>query len=442
MRISFHSLHSELLKSHNTLSKTKSLHALVIATGLAGNSFFATRILRFYVINGHLVFARQDLVSWNSILSGFANRGFWHKCLESFSKMQTLGIKPDGYTMVGLLTCFSDPNLLDVGRGVHALCLKHGLDASMHVRSALVSMYCRCNALSFAVQEFSEFSDPDLITWSSIIAGCSQLGECRHSLFFFSEMIKAAKIPDPVVIATVLAASAQLAMIQSGKEIHAYVFRHKLDSQVMVASALLDLYSKSGFFNLAVNVFEMMGERNTVTYNSMIMGLGLNGLPHKATELFKQMLENGLKPDESTFSALLSGYCHGGLVAEGRELFKRMEHKFGIIPETEHYVYMVRLLGVVGHLEEAYNLILAMPALPDSAIWGALLLGCSLHGNSHLLKIIADHLFETKPDKTAYRVMVSNIYAADGRWHDVENLRDTMIEGMPQKVPGSSLLCT
>ncbi|KAG9455289.1 hypothetical protein H6P81_008193 [Aristolochia fimbriata] len=551
MRTSWHFLHSEISKPHQTLSRTKLLHALVITTGSSGNSFFATKTLRVYAINGDLVSARQvfdqtplksvflwnsmvrayardhefkdafslftrmlisetkpdnftfacvlracaekidlatakcvhgimvlyglltdpisgtalvntystlsrmkdadfvfngirthDLVSWNSLLTGYAKRGFWHKGLELFNKMQTLLIKPDGYTMVSLLSCFSDPNLLEIGRGVHALCLKNGSEASMHVRSALVSMYCRCHAFTFAFQEFIEFPDPDLVTWSSLISGCSQLGDYGHALFFFSEMIKADKIPDAVLIATVLSASAQLTMFGPGKEIHAYVLRHKLDSQVMVASALLDLYSKSGFINSALKVFEMAGGRNTVTYNSMILGLGLNGFPHEATELFKQMLEIGLKPDESTFSALLCSCCHGGLVIEGRELFKRMEDEFGIIPGTEHYVYMVKLLGVAGHLDEAYNLIMAMAEVPDSAIWGALLMGCTVHRNSHLLDIVARQLFETKPDKRAYGVMVSNIYAADDRWYDVENLRDPTKKGLPQKVPGRSWLCT
>ncbi|RXI09555.1 hypothetical protein DVH24_008687 [Malus domestica] len=102
-----------------------------------------------------------------------------------------------------------------------------------------------------------------------------------------------------------------------------------------------------------------MPEKNIVSYNSLILGLGLHGLASEAFRMFDEILRNGLKPDESTFYALPSACCHAGLVEDGREVFKRMKDEFCIQARTEHYVHMVKLLGMEGRLEEAYYLILS-----------------------------------------------------------------------------------
>jgi len=146
------------------------------------------------------------------------------------------------------------------------------------------------------------------------------------------------------------------------------------------------------------------------------------------------MLEKGFEPDESTFSAILCTCCHSGLVKEGREYFRRMKDEFGISPRVEHYVYLIKLLGMAGELEEAYILIQSLPEPVDSGVWGALLSCCDAHGNSELAEIIFHKLIENKPEESRYRVMLCNVYAGDGRWDEARRLRDGMNGGMRKTV--------
>lgn len=154
--------------------------------------------------------------------------------------------------------------------------------------------------------------------------------------------------------------------------------------------------------------------------------------------MFNEILRYGLVPDESTFSALLSACCHSGLVKDGREIFRKMREEFGIEARAEHYVHLVKLLGMEGRLEEAYNLILCLPEPVDSGIWGSLLSCCDACGDSELAEIIAQKLFESSSEKTAYRVMLSNIYAGDGRWDESKRVRDYITEGQLRKTTGFS----
>lgn len=543
----FSKLLFELSKIHQTLPRTKKLHAFIIRNHLSDDPFYATRILRFYAINSDLCSARNlfdgtshrsvylwnsvirayagehqfddalllfakmlrteikpdsftfacvlracaenfdpdglrvvhggvvvsglgfdsvcgsalvtaysklcmvdeasrvfygmaepDLVLWNAMAAGYGYCGFWDKGLQLFSAMRSMGEQPDSYTMVGLISGLADPSLLGIGKGIHGFCLKSSFDCNDHVGSALVSMYSRCHCLNSAYGVFTILSQPDLVTWSALITGLSKSGDYEKALLFFRKMNMEGKRVDPILISSVLAASGQSAILGPGSEIHGYVLRHGLESEVMISSALIDMYSKCGFVNLGVRVFDSMPNRNTVSYNSMILGLGIHGLASQAFKMFEEVLEKGFKPDESTFSALLCTCCHAGLVNDGREIFSRMTEEFHIQARTEHYVHMVKLLGMAGELQEAYDLILSLQQPADSGIWGALLSCCNFHGNSELAAIVAQQLFENKPEKSAYRVMLSNIYAGDERWDDVKKLRDDIQEAGIKKMPGLS----
>ncbi|KAF5459941.1 hypothetical protein F2P56_019847 [Juglans regia] len=378
-----------------------------------------------------------DLVMWNSLISGFGHCGYWDKGLEMFGRMRSEGKQPDGYTLVGLLSGLECSSLVSIGEGIHCFCLKTGFDSNAHVASVLVSMYSRCKCMNSAHRVFYSLFQPDLVTWSALITGYSHSGDYEKALFFFRKLNVEGKKADPVLTASVLAAATQLADVRPGCEIHGYVLRHGFDSDVRVSSSLVDMYSKCGFLGLGIRVFEVMPKRNIVSYNAVISGLSLHGLASQAFKMFEEVLEKGLVPDESTFSALLCACCHGGLVKDGREIFKKMENIFGIQARTEHYVYMVKLLGMAGELEEAYNLIRSLPEPVDCGIWGALLSCCDACGNSELAEIVAHQLFEDNPEKNAYRVMLSNIYAGDGRWDDVQKLRNDRT-GELRKMPGVS----
>ncbi|CAK7329023.1 unnamed protein product [Dovyalis caffra] len=548
MLIEFQSLLLQLSKTHQTLSRTKQLHALLTKTHLLQDPFYATKLVRFYAINSDLSSARNlfdrtpqrsvflwnsiirayaqahrfddafflyekmigtdvrpdnytyacllracfenfyvdglrivhggvivsglglnsvtcsalvtgyskmglvgeaskvfcgvfepDLVLWNAMISGCGYCGFCDKGLLFFNEMRYNGkLKPDGYTFVGLIVGLADSCSLQVGQGIHGLCLKSGFDCDDHVGSSLVSMYSRFRCMNLAYGVFRSLYQPDLVTWSALITGFSQSGECEKALLFYKNLNLDGKKPDCILIASVLVATAQLANVGPGNQIHGYVVRLGFESNVMVSSALIDMYSKCGFVGLGLCVFENMPNRNIVSYNSIISGLGLHGLASQAFDMFTEILEKGLKPDESTFSALLCACCHAGLVKDGREIFRRMKDDFCVQARAEHYVHIVKLLGMAGELDEAYNFILSLKQPVDSGIWGALLSCCDAQGDSELAEIVAQQLFDSKPKKGAYRVMLSNIYAGDRRWDDVEKMRDDITIAGTEKMPGLS----
>ncbi|MFS7963075.1 putative tetratricopeptide-like helical domain superfamily [Helianthus anomalus] len=424
----------------------KFVHGQVVVFGLGLDSVSGSAIVSGYsklglVDDARMVFDgldRHDLVLYNAMIASYGSCGDWDRGLRLFVVMRRMGNRPDGYTVVGLLSGFTRSNLLEIGQGIHGYCLRNGFDSNAHISSVLVSMYSRCGCMNSAYKVFNSLSHPDLVTWSALISGFSQSREYNNALIFFKKMNYEGRKSDTVLVATLLATTAQMAVLAPGIELHGYAIRHNLDSDTMVSSALIDMYSKCGFLEMGLKVFDHTPKRNMVSYNSVIASLGLYGLASKAYNVFREAVEQGLKPDESTFCALLSACSHGGLVNEGRDIFKRMDVEFGVEAKTEHYVHFVKLLGMVGELEEAYDLICSLGDDVDSGIWGALLSCCDVHNDSKLAEIVALRVFDKERDGSKYKIMVSNFHAGNGRWDVVENLRDDLDDLGKKKTCGIS----
>lgn len=115
-----------------------------------------------------------------------------------------------------------------------------------------------------------------------------------------------------------------------------------------------------------------------------------------------------------------------------------MIKNYGITPNSKNYACMVDLLGRAGLLDEARDFIEKMPLKPAADLWGSLLGSCRVHCNVKLAETVAEHLLELKPDNAGYYVLLSNIYATEGRWADVERVRTLMKARGLQKQPGCS----
>lgn len=135
---------------------------------------------------------------------------------------------------------------------------------------------------------------------------------------------------------------------------------------------------------------------------------------------------------------MLSACSHTGLVDRGTEFFQSLYQDYGITANSKHYTCMIDLLGRAGRLNDAQNLMNSMPFEPDAATWGALLGASRIHDNTELAEKAAEMIFEMEPENAGMYVLLSNLYAASGRWSDVGTMRLKMKDTGVRKVPGYS----
>eukprot|EP01018_Ginkgo_biloba_P029369 Gb_08125 [translate_table: standard] len=246
---------------------------------------------------------------------------------------------------------------------------------------------------------------------------------------------------------SVLQACAKLRSLQQGRWVHDYIVRSGIESNVFVGNSLVAMYAKCGSIELACQVFDNMlmndgtshAQKKCGIWNAIIVGYGMHGYGKVALALFSQMTQTGLKPNDITFISVLSACSHASLMDEGWKYFKCMSEDYCVTPKVEHYSCMVDLLGRAGHLDEAEEFIQKMPVEPSAGVW-ALLGACRIHHNIELGERAAECLFVLDPEYDGLYVLLSNIYAASGRWDAVDKVRTMMKDRGLKKTPGCSLI--
>ncbi|KAL0359004.1 UNVERIFIED_CONTAM: cytochrome [Sesamum angustifolium] len=367
-----------------------------------------------------------------------------------YKEMLGSGLVPDCITFPFVLKECSKRVDWFTGRSIHVHALKFGYEDDVYVQNALISLYSECGILDDARRVFDGMSNRDVVSWNSMIVGCLrglvQGGRAKEALDIFHEMQISADeedtvCPDKVTVASALSACAALGAIDQGKWVHSYLERSGMECDMVIRTALVDMYGKCGCVERAYEVFKGMPNKDVLAWTAMISVLALHGYGDEAFELFKEMEAARVRPNAVTFVGLLSACAHSGLVEKGRWCFHMMRHVHCIEPQVQHYACMIDILGRAGLFIEAKELIRTMPMKPDVFVWGALLGACQLHGNVKLGEKVARYLIDLEPDNHAFYIILCDLYAKSGRFDDQKRVRSLMKEqDIRKSVPGSSMI--
>lgn len=287
---------------------------------------------------------------------------------------------------------------------------------------------------------FDKMPMKNTISWNSMISGYVGNGRYKEALDLFHQMQNARIEPSVHTMASLLGACACLGALEQGEWVHAYIEKNDIEANSIVLTALIDMYCKCGRLDKALWVFGNAPQKGLSSWNSMISGLAIHGCGEEAIRIFSRLQSSCLRPDHVSFLGVLTACNHSGMVDEARYYFSLMIITYKIQPTIKHYGCMVNLLGRAGHLEEAEELINSMPIDPDVVIWGSLLSACRNHGNIEIGEWVAKRMIELDPGESSSYVLLSNAYAAAGRFTDAVGMRQMMKEKQIWKDPGCSLV--
>ncbi|XP_068662377.1 pentatricopeptide repeat-containing protein At1g11290, chloroplastic [Aristolochia californica] len=427
----------------------KSIHAYAMRCGFEMYVNISTALVDMYSKCGllgtaRLVFDRmsvRNVVSWNSMIDGYAQNDCSEEAMKIFRMMLDKGVRPTDVTIMAALGACADLGDLDQGRLVHELLIEVGLESDVSVMNSLITMYSRCRRVDLAAEIFESLKGKTLVSWNAMILGFAQ-NECPYkALNLFCNMQKKHTKPDSFTLVSVIPAVAYISILRQAKWIHGYVMRSCLLKNVYVMTALVDMYAKCGGVIIARRLFDMMEERHLITWNAMIDGYGTHGQGKAAIELFEEMIHRSpVKPNDVTFLIVLSACSHSGLVDEGLHYFACMKRDYGFEPSMDHYGSMVDLLGRAGRLEEAWNFIEGMPMEPGISVYGAMLGACKIHQNVELGEKAGNALLNLEPEDGGYYVLLANMYATASMWNEVAKVRTNMEKKGVKKNPGISCI--
>lgn len=436
-------------------------------------------MLNGYVKGGMVDLARdifdripvKDVVSWGTIIDGYLQVGRLKEALALYCEMRRTGLRPNEVMLVGIVSSRGQGTKYVEGQQFHALAVKMGMTRYNCMQTTLIHFYVASQQFQLAYLQFEEgtkdhipcwnaliaglmrnrmvndaaylfniMPERDVFSWSSMISGYSHNGEHSLAVELFHEMVSKGIKPNEITMVSVFSAIASLSIVEEGRWAHEYIYRNSIPINDNLATAIIDMYGKCGYIDFALEVFDQIREKakSISPWNAIICGLAMHGNAEASLRIFAELQSRKINPNSITFIGVLSACCHAGLVKEGESHFRSIKTKYNLEPNIKHYGCMVDLLGRVGRLEEAEELIKTMPMEADAIIWGTLLAACKMYENTEIGERAAQNLAMVEPSHGPSRVLLSNLYADAGRWDDAFRVRRAMRNENLARTPGFS----
>ncbi|KAL8152576.1 hypothetical protein V2J09_010336 [Rumex salicifolius] len=260
-----------------------------------------------------------DTVSYNTVLAGFQSS---HDALNFASKMNFSGILFDPVSYSTTLGLCLDKVGFQFGYQLHSMAKKSGLLGEVYVGNAFITVYSRWGRIPEAERVFDEMLHRDLVSWNALLSGCSQEGSYGlKAIWAFCEMIRQGMKVDHVSFTSAVSACGHERNLEMGRQIHGLSIKVGFGRHVSVCNVLMSTYVKSEAVEDAKQVFHDIGDRNVVSWTTMMSiseddvlplfremrldGYTQNSLYQEALEMFSSaVLES--QPNEYTFGSILS----------------------------------------------------------------------------------------------------------------------------------------
>ncbi|KAL0534467.1 hypothetical protein IC582_028758 [Cucumis melo] len=167
--------------SSGSLEQGKWVHAHVIKSGGQPIAYIGNTLIDMYAKSGSIkdakkVFQRlvkRDIVSWNSIISGYAQHGLGAEALQLFEQVLKAKVQPNEITFLSVLTACSHSGLLDEGKYYFELMKKHGIEPQVAHHVTVVDLLGRAGRLNEANKFIEEMPmEPTAAVWGALLGAC------------------------------------------------------------------------------------------------------------------------------------------------------------------------------------------------------------------------------------------------------------------------------
>ncbi|KAM7279868.1 hypothetical protein ACFE04_007002 [Oxalis oulophora] len=321
--------------------------------------------------------SHRDIVSWNTLISGYSANGFWDESLEMFLDLRMNGFLPDKYSLSSVLSACGGLIAVTEGQIIHGLVEKIGVELDVAVSNGLLSMYFKFDRLADAEKLFDMMGFKSFVSWNVAITGFSQLGLYEKSITLFKKMLKS-HTADLLNVTSVLRACRNLKDLEFGKFVHDYMIRHGYQHDTTACNFLIDMYAKCGNLSSSRDVFDNMKDKDSVTWNSLINGYFRDGGFDEGIKLFK-MMKMDFVPDSVTYLMLLTSSTQSSDLEQGR-IFHSEIMKWGFDSELAVGNSLIDMYAKCGSMDDSIMVFKSME-IHDLVTWNTIIAACVHAGN-------------------------------------------------------------
>ncbi|XP_024542905.1 putative pentatricopeptide repeat-containing protein At3g01580 [Selaginella moellendorffii] len=268
------------------LEKVAEIHPQAIASGLISDLYLASSLVDLYASCGSMEDARSvydkmprhDVVSWASLVLGYAESGQAELALELFFRTRverSHECASNAVSFVGALKACGSLTALETGkRRVHGDLCRSGLELeSTVVANSLVDFYGKCACLIQSQHMFDSIVRKDAASWTSLLAGYCRQGNVSRALELFHAMQHEDGLrPTPVTFTCLLTACSHAGLVDQGKKLFQLMLsKYGVRPTLEHYHCLADLLGRANRVAEAVTLLETMPYSPTaVSWRTML----------------------------------------------------------------------------------------------------------------------------------------------------------------------------
>ncbi|KAG6519127.1 pentatricopeptide repeat-containing protein At3g53360, mitochondrial-like [Zingiber officinale] len=297
-----------------SLADVRRLHRHLVASPCLPDTILHNHILNAYGKCGAPDDARRlfdempnrNRVSWTSIISGCSQNSRDLDAVVLYLGMLRSGLHPDHFALGNVVRACSGLADVELGRQLHCHAVKSNCGGDKLVQNALVTMYARLDRIDDATLVFESIKEKDPVSWGSMIAAFAQQGYEMEALHLFREMIcSGIHYPNEFHFGSAFSACGNIKNLQYGEQMHGICYKFGYERNEFAGSSLSEMYAQCGLLDRTKKVFNEIKMPDLVSWNSILSACSSLGLSDEAFQLFSEMRDIGVEPDDITIRCLL-----------------------------------------------------------------------------------------------------------------------------------------
>ena len=241
-------------------------------------------------------------------------------------------------------------------------------------------MYVKCGMFSDAEEVFNGLPAHSAFSWAALITGYIELGHQEDVCNCLERMHLDNIQPDSILLACILRACSCIGDRGKGLAVHTQILQEGFGGDIVIGSALIDMYVKFGLLAEAEVMLDKLQVRTVFTWTTLITGYVCHGCDDSALDCFERMQEEFISPDDITLACTLNACGNLGSKNKGSKVFSQIVSK-GL--ERDDYignslVDMYVKCGLLAEAQEVFNGLL----VKSEVAWTTLITGYAQAGES------------------------------------------------------------